>query len=217
MSEFKSRSLAEQVFRKLESDIILGVYARGEIITELKLVEELGVSRTPIREALQRLEQERLIQDTGKGSLVLGITEEDLIDIMSIRKYVEGLAVYHVAQKISDAEKKELANIMDLHDFYAAKKDLEHMREMDEEFHDAIYRMSGSTVMCDTLMPLHRKTRRYRQNSITDNERMILMCKEHRAIYDAIIAGDAPLAEKLMQTHVANALQSMKERMNKNG
>ena len=78
MRNFKSTSLADQVFEKLENDIIQGVYKRGELLTELKLVEQLGVSRTPIREALRRLEQERLIEDTGKGSRVLGITMEDL-------------------------------------------------------------------------------------------------------------------------------------------
>ena len=68
MREFRTMSLADQVFEKLENDIILGVYQRGEILTELKLVELLGVSRTPIREALRRLEMERLIEDSGKGS-----------------------------------------------------------------------------------------------------------------------------------------------------
>ena len=78
MTSFKSTSLADKVFEKLENDNIFGVYPRGEVLTELKLVEQLGVSRTPIREALRRLEQERLIEDTGKGSVVLGITKEDL-------------------------------------------------------------------------------------------------------------------------------------------
>ena len=94
MAEFKTISLATQVFEKLEEDIITGVYPRGEILTELKLVEQLGVSRTPIREALRRLEQERLIAESGKGSVVLGITLEDLVDIMDIRQRIEGLAAY---------------------------------------------------------------------------------------------------------------------------
>ena len=95
MNQFKTTSLADQVFEKLENDIIQGVYPRGEILTELKLVDQLGVSRTPIREALRRLEQERLIEDTGKGSRVVGITEEDLEDIMNIRQRIEGLAAYY--------------------------------------------------------------------------------------------------------------------------
>ena len=86
---FKSVSLADQVFERLENDIIQGSYPKGEILTELKLVEQLGVSRTPIREALRRLEQEHLIEDAGKGSKVLGITEEDVRDIMNIREHTE--------------------------------------------------------------------------------------------------------------------------------
>ena len=86
MKAFHTTSLADQVFEKLENDIVNGVYPRGEILTELKLVEQLGVSRTPIREALRRLVQERLIEETGKGSVVLGITTDDLVDIMNIHK-----------------------------------------------------------------------------------------------------------------------------------
>ena len=81
MAQLKSISLADQVFDKLENDIIAGVYSRGEVLTELKLVEQLNVSRTPIREALRRLEQERLIKDSGKGSVVLGITLGMLIGL----------------------------------------------------------------------------------------------------------------------------------------
>ena len=107
MREFKTTSLADQVFEKLENDIIQGVYPKGEILTELKLVEQLGVSRTPIREALRRLEQERLIEDAGKGSRVLGITENDLLDIMNIRERIEGLAAYYCAKNITDEGIKE--------------------------------------------------------------------------------------------------------------
>ena len=106
MAGFKTVSLADQVFEKLENDIITGVYPKGEVLTELKLVEQLGVSRTPIREALRRLEQERLIQDSGKGSVVLGITLEDLEDIMNIRESVEGLAAFYAAKNATAEEKK---------------------------------------------------------------------------------------------------------------
>ena len=77
----RSISLADQIFERLEQDILIGKYSRGEILTELKLSEELGVSRTPIREALRRLSQERIIEDVSKGSRVLGISPDDLEDI----------------------------------------------------------------------------------------------------------------------------------------
>lgn len=210
---FKSTSLADQVFEKLEMDIILGVYPRGEVLTELKLVEQLGVSRTPIREALRRLELERLIEDTGKGSVVLGITEEDLVDIMDIRRYIEALASYYTAKVITQEGLDELKHIMDLEEFYFTKHDIEHMRQMDEQFHDAICRLSKRTVISDTLIPLHRKTRRYRRASMNDNQRNIRTVKEHKEIYDAIAAGDAQLASELTSQHVLHAKEHMIGRM----
>ena len=191
MKGFKTTSLADQVFDKLENDIIQGVYPTGEILTELKLAEQLGVSRTPIREAMRRLEQERLIEDAGKGSLVLGITENDLEDIMSIRERTEGLAAYYATVNMTDEGRKELAHIVDLQDFYFSKGDSEHLRQVDDEFH--------------SLICLHRKTRRYRRISMENRERSAKTMKEHRAMYEAIISGDAELAMELTNRHIANA------------
>lgn len=217
MREFKSASLAAQVFERLENDIIVGHYQRGEILTELKLVEQLGVSRTPIREALRRLEQERLIEDTGKGSVVLGITEEDLEDIMDIRISVEGLASYYAAKNADKDTSAELTHIMDLQDFYYSKRDYEHLRQMDDSFHDQICTMGKRSVIRDTLIPLHRKTRRYRKISIQNEERLIRMVEEHKDIYNAVVSGNAELARSLTEKHIANAKASMAERMRKDG
>ena len=209
MKAFKSTSLADQVFDKLENDIIQGVYPKGEILTELKLVEQLGVSRTPIRDALRRLEQERLIADTGKGSLVLGITDDDLLDIMNIRERIEGLVAYYAALNITPEGAAELKHLTDLQDFYYSKQDAEHLRQVDDQFHDAICRLSNRTVISDTLTPLHRKTRRYRRIAMEDWARTTQTTKEHFAISQAIIAGDAPLAKKLMKEHILHAKEHM--------
>ena len=217
MTSFKSTSLADKVFEKLENDIIFGVYPRGEILTELKLVEQLGVSRTPIREALRRLEQERLIEDTGKGSVVLGITKEDLTDILNIRLRVEGLATYYATKNMTEEGLQELRHVVDLQEFYYTKRDTDHMREMDDQFHALICRLSKRTVIADTLLPLHRKTQRYRKASIEDKNRTAQVVIEHRKIFDAICAGDAELAERLTTEHIARAKQSMLERVKENG
>ena len=209
MKGFRSTSLADQVFDKLENDIIQGVYPKGEILTELKLVEQLGVSRTPIRDALRRLEQERLIADTGKGSLVLGITDADLLDIMNIRERVESLAAYYAAKNITEEAIKELTHLTDLQDFYFSKKDADRLRQVDDEFHDAICRLSGRTVISDTLVPLHRKTRRYRRIAMEDWDRATQTTREHYEIFKAIIAGDAELAQKLTTQHITNAKEHM--------
>ncbi len=217
MAEFKSVSLASQVFEKLEDDIITGVYPRGEILTELKLVEQLGVSRTPIREALRRLEQERLIAETGKGSMVLGITLEDLVDIMEIRQHTEGLAAYFATKNLTESGRVELRQISELQDFYLEKQDVDHLRLMDDKFHETIYRLSGRPVLRDTLMPLHRKSLRYRKISIADPDRLYRSVEEHRAICQAILKGDADLASELITQHIQMAKQNMIERCYQNG
>ena len=209
MNQFKTTSLADQVFEKLENDIIQGVYPRGEILTELKLVDQLGVSRTPIRDALRRLEQERLIEDTGKGSRVVGITEEDLEDIMNIRQRIEGLAAYYATKNMTSEGLAELTHLVDLQDFYYDKGDAEQLRQVDEQFHDLICYLSKRTVIMDTLIPLHRKTRRYRRISMEDWSRTVNTRKEHKAIFDAMASGDADLAESLMAKHIENAKKHM--------
>ena len=209
MKQFKSTSLADQIFDKIENDIIHGVYPKGELLTELKLVEIMGVSRTPIREALRRLEQERLIEDTGKGSRVLGITEEDVLDIMNIRQHLEGLAAYYATKNMTSEGILELAHIVDLQDFYYAKWDVEHLRQVDDDFHEAICRLSKRNVIKDTLLPLHRKTRRYRKIAMENRERAAKTLQEHRKIFDAIAAKNPELAMELSSRHIANAKEHM--------
>lgn len=217
MKNFKTVSLADQVFEKLENDIITGVYARGEVLTELKLVENLGVSRTPIREALRRLEQERLIEESGKGSVVLGITLEDLMDIMNIRQRIEGLAAYYATKNLTEEGLEKLRSISQLQDFYYGQRDIEHLRQMDDVFHNTIYELSGRTVIRDTLYPLHKKAQRYRRISIEEDVRLTSSSREHMAVYQAIAAGEAEEAERLLSQHIANAKENMIERFQYRG
>lgn len=217
MAEFKSISLADQVFERLENDIINGVYARGELLTELKLVDRLGVSRTPIREALRRLEQERLIEETGKGSMVLGITVEDLMDIMEIRQRTEGLAAYHATKNLTQEGIAELDEIVRLQKFYLENQDAARACQMDDRFHNAIYKLCRRIVIHDTLQPLYRKTLRYRKKSMEDFERLTSSVEEHEAILEAMRASDAELAAKLIQQHVIEAKNNMMKRFNRSG
>ena len=217
LKQFKSTSLADQVFDRLENDIIQGVYQKGEILTELKLVEQLGVSRTPIREALRRLEQERLIEDAGKGSRVLGITEEDLLDIMTIRERIEGVAAYYATINMTPEGLKEMTHLVDLQEFYFEKRDAERLRQVDDQFHDAICYLSKRSVIIDTVVPLMRKTRRYRRIAMEDWSRATKTKGEHYEMYQAIVSGNAELAEELTTKHIMNAKKHMMEEMKFNG
>ena len=113
MIEHKTISLADQVFEHLENDILSGKYQRGEVLTESKLCAEMGVSRTPIREALRRLEQEHIIEESGKGSVVIGINEKDLEDIFLIRKSLECMAASLAAKNRTDEQLKDLKEALE--------------------------------------------------------------------------------------------------------
>ena len=210
--EHRTLSLAEQVFERLEKDILGGTYPRGEFLTELKLVNDLGVSRTPIREALRRLEQEHLIEMSSKGIFVVGVTDKDLEDIYAVRLRIEGMASREVATYITDEELRELRETLELQEFYVTKKNADNIRGMDSKFHKLLYRFSRSSVLYDTLMPLHNKTQKYRQKSVENESRASQSAKEHRAIYEAIAARDADLAEQLTIKHIENAREHMQKR-----
>ena len=180
-------------------------------------MEQLGVSRTPIREALRRLEQERLIEDAGKGSRVLGITENDLMDIMTIRERVEGVAAYYATKNLTPESLNDLTHLVDLQEFYFEKRDAERLRQVDAQFHDLICILSKRTVITDTLIPLHHKTRRYRRIAMEDWTRATKTKGEHYEMYQAIISGNAELAEELTTRHIMNAKKHMMEEMKFNG
>ena len=207
MLEHKTISLAEQVFERLENDILTGKYQRGAVLTELRLVTDLGVSRTPVREALHRLEQEHIIEITPKGILILGVTERDLADIFAIRLRIEGLASTFAVANMSAEQLAELKEALDLQEFYVTKQDPEHIKTMDSRFHQLIYRYCGSAVLNDTLLPLHKKVQKYRRASVEDSSRAQQSLMEHRAIFEAIEARNAELAEKCTTEHIANAAQ----------
>lgn len=210
--EHRMISIADQVFEKLEHDILSGVYERDEILTEIKLSEQLGVSRTPVREALRRLEQERIIESTSKGARVIGISRADIADICEIRLRLEGLAARWAAERAGEEGLRALQETLELQEFYTRKEDPESIKNADSRFHQTIYALCGSNSMRDTLEPLHRKLLKYRRVSVSTKSRAQKSLEEHRAICDAISAHDGPLAEKLTILHVQNARDSILQR-----
>ena len=211
MLTHKTVSLADQVFEHIERDILSGKYERGEIITESKLSTELGVSRTPIREALRRLEQEHLIEESGKGSIVIGISEKDLEDILLIRKHLECLAASMTTKNHTDEQLAELKETLELQEFYVTKADTEHVKYMDNKFHRILYKLTGSTVFYDTLVPLHRKIQKYRRASLQSKSRATESVLEHRRVYEAIASRDGDLAAKTVLEHIENAYNHIKK------
>ena len=213
--EHRYVSLADQIFEKLEKDILVGEYNKGEILTETKLSETLGVSRTPIREALRRLEQERIITITPKGAQVVGISYDDIAAIYEIRVRIEGYAAYRAAIYATDEEKAQLREILELQAFYLEKRNPEQIMECDSRFHRMLYEASGSMPLSYTLTELHKKIIKFRKTAVEMTERAAHSCSEHKDIYDAIAAGNAELAERLTVEHVKSARDNILKRIMK--
>lgn len=205
----KNMSLGDKIFVTLENDILTGKYRFGEILTEARLCEELGVSRTPVHEALVMLENEGLVADIGKGQEVRGITKSDIEDIMEIRLRIEGMAARLAAERMTEAEKEALTETLDLQEYYITKGDREKIQMQDHGFHEAIYNGCRSTSLSGTLSPLHRKAIKYRRKSISDNGRAVKSLEEHRAIAEAILRGDGAAAEAAMTEHIRHAAASI--------
>ena len=130
---------------------------------------------------------------------------------------MEGIAAFYAAQNATEEEKEELKQINELQDFYFSKQDLDNLQKMDDRFHDALYEMSHRTVLHDTLLPLHRKSMRYRK--VTDKHKSVQerSVNEHKMIIEAVIAGNGVLAQELMTTHIRNAKEHVIERFIENG
>lgn len=210
MIKHKTVSLADQVFEHLEKDILGGKYERGSILTESRLSTELGVSRTPIREALRRLEQEHLIEESGKGSVVMGITDKDLDDIFLIRERLETAAAELVVKNASDEEIQSLKEALELQEFYLSKQDAEHIKFMDNEFHEKLYKLTKSRSFYDVLIPLHKKIQKYRRIAVENESRAAQSVAEHQNIYEALFQRDSKKAIAYVKEHLKNAHKHIK-------
>lgn len=204
--DYRTVSLADQIFDRLEADILKGVYKRGDVITELQLCSQLGVSRTPVREALRRLYQEHLIEETAKGTMVLGISMQDFKDMSSIRIRIEELAMRGFMQNKDKEAVSALNETVDLQEFYLMKGDTERLKALDGRFHDIIYEKCGSRVYRDTLLPLHNKIQKFRWSSIRKPERAESSVREHKSILAAILEDDVEKAVEALNTHINNAI-----------
>lgn len=210
-----SMSLEERVYLQLEEEILSGKLKNGEQLREIALCERLKVSRTPIRGALHRLAEEGLVElSANKGATVVGISESDIKDIYAVRMCLEGLAVRLAAERMSDSDKARLTEIVDLSEFYLNKGDDEKRGELDSEFHNAIFKASGSRHLNKILSDLHKNIKAYRKLSLKNTNRAEKSISEHRGILEAILSKNADEAERLTVVHLQQALLNFENKAN---
>lgn len=203
-------SLRGRVFHKLREDILSGKYEEHEELREVAIGEEMGVSRTPVREAFRQLELEGLIQIIpNKGAYVTGITEKDVKDIYIIRSLLEGLCARWATEHISKEQLEEMEENVYLAKFHAEKGHLEQLAELDNRFHDIMYEACDSKILEHQLKDFHEYVLRVRRKTLAQITRGIASNKEHEEIMEAIKAKDADGAERLARQHMNNAYENM--------
>lgn len=203
-------SLRGRVFHKLREDILNGKYEEHEELKEVTIGEEMGVSRTPVREAFRQLELEGLIQIIpNKGAYVTGITEKDVKDIYMIRSLLEGLCARLATEHITEEQLEELEENIYLAKFHAQKGHLEQLAELDNRFHEILYESCNSKMLEHQLRDFHQYVLRVRKKTLNSANRGPKSNEEHEGILEAIKAGDAALAEQLANKHMINAYENM--------
>ena len=203
-------SLRGRVFHHLREDILSGKYKEGDELKEVAIGEELGVSRTPVREAFRQLELEGLIQIIpNKGAYVTGITEKDVKDIYMIRSLLEGLCARWACEHITKEQMEEMEENIYLAKFHAQKGHLEQLAELDNRFHDILYEACNSKILEHQLRDFHEYVLRVRKKTLSNVNRGPKSNEEHEQIMEAIKAKDADRAEKLANMHMINAYENM--------
>ena len=213
MEEYQDRSLRGRVFQKLREDILSGKYKEHEELREISIGEELGVSRTPVREALRQLELEGLVTIIpNKGAYVTGITPKDVHDIYTIRSMLEGLCARWATRHITDEQLEELEEIILLSEFHLKKEGNEKAKQvsdLDGKFHKVLYEASNSRILEHVLSDFHKYVQIARTMSVGAKDRAEKSIAEHRGILDAIKSKDEVLAEKLANEHIIKVMVNL--------
>ncbi len=203
-------SLRGRVFAKLREDILSGKYKDMEELKEVNIGNEMGVSRTPVREALRQLELEGLVTIIpNKGAYVTGITDKDVNDIFMIRSHLEGLCAAWACEHITEEQLEEMEEAVFLAEFHVEKRHFEQVVELDNKFHKLLYSACGSRILSRILMDYHRYAEKVRKGNLSEMERARHSILEHRRIVEAIRAKDVEAAKENAYEHILESIKRM--------
>lgn len=209
MIDYKKVSLSNQIFERLEEGILHGRYPQGSIISPEMAAADLRVGLGTVKEALIRLETERLVEEAPEGFRVLGITADDINHIFNIKRKIEAEATAMAAENISDEDLSDLGNVLLRQEKAVKAGDTDAVKNLDTLFHDIIYAGCGSTTYELILSPIHHKLSKYRKASLEKKDRIVNSVSEHRQVYEAMLRRDKEEVERLMLVHIEHAYMSI--------
>jgi DNA-binding GntR family transcriptional regulator len=211
------KPLREIVFESLREAIISGVLKPGERLMEIQLAEEMGVSRTPIREAIRKLELEGfVVMIPRKGAYVAGISLKDIADVFEIRAALEALAASLAAERITEEELEQMERLLVRKAELTEANDLDSIVEVDTDFHAILFKASRNEKLGQILNNLREQIQRFRAVSLAMPGRMKEALEEHRKIVEALSERNVALVASLAAEHIENAENVMLEAMRNN-
>ncbi|MBQ5918402.1 MAG: GntR family transcriptional regulator [Lachnospiraceae bacterium] len=206
--------LRDVVFNTLRNAILTGELSPGERLMEIKLADKLGVSRTPIREAIRKLELEGLVVNTPrKGAEVANISAEDLRDVLEVRRSLEVLAIRLACDKMTEETLELLHENIDAFKHSIDAKATSDIASVDVSFHDIIYKSTGNNRLIQILNNISEQMYRYRFEYIKNKEAWNRLVEEHMNIYEAIKNRDKELAVKSILLHIDNQERDIRKKM----
>ena len=208
--------LRETVCEALREAIRNGVLEPGERLMEVQLADELGISRTPVREAIRKLEQEGyVIMVPRRGTYVSSVSVSDVKEIFEIRSALESLSTELAALRIEPDELEQLRTLLTEIEGHIERKDMDKIVETDIKFHGLLYQVSRNERLVAIISNLKEQLARYRTLSMSYPGRLKETLEEHRAMVEAIAAGDAEAAREAAEHHMEQAEETLLKAMRK--
>ena len=202
--------LREVVCETLRDAVRRGILQPGERLMEIQLAEDLGVSRTPVREAIRKLEMEGyVIMMPRRGTYVADLSIRDINEVFEIRTSLESLASGLAAERITEDELEKLQRLLVEIGAYIKSGDMESIVRTDTEFHDLLYQASRNSRLVGIISNLRQQLTRFRTTSMSFPGRLKATLEEHRKIVEAIAQGDEKAARKAAEHHMEKSEQTL--------
>ena len=199
------KPLGEVVFEYLRNAILSGELKPGERLMEVTIADQLGVSRTPVREAIRKLEKENfVIMIPRKGAYVADLTKKDILEVLEIRKELEGFAAALAAERMNDSEREKLGRVIEEFNDSMISMDKKRMIDCDNEFHSLIFYASKNQRLINIIFDLHDQFQRFRLVYFNEFNNFHEIQMSHSRIFEALLLNDPKMARKEAEEHVEN-------------
>ena len=209
------KPLREIVYEELKRRILIGEIAPGTRMMEVELADDMGVSRTPVREAIRKLEKEGLVTiEPRRGAYASDVSIKDMTDVLEVRQYLEGMATGMAALKITEEEKRELLKATEAYSKAVESEDTDEIILCDELFHKLIVDCSGNKTLIQMISQVQELALRFRYIYYDDFSRYRNQPLEHKEIVEAIMSGDSEKARHAADVHIARLKEFVTEEGN---